>query len=118
MEGCEEMDGYKLDEYIIQVSQDKKEVFAWTRHGAKAFKILPEEKDIFRFDPKRALQHMRHYTLKGLTRCYHCGKDITSYEIVDFTEPVCDVCHKNYKDNLKDEGNCRICGKPRSICCC
>ncbi|MFA5306055.1 MAG: hypothetical protein WC365_01260 [Candidatus Babeliales bacterium] len=109
---------------IIHVSDDKKDVSAWIDKGSSAWYIKPTEKDMYRFDPERALKFMHHKVMKGVARCSKCGWEgaKSEFKFGQFAELLCVACIedrvKQVEEDLKTGNVCRICRRPRSICCC
>jgi len=119
-----EMVRYERDGCIIMVSNDKKDVKAWTDGGSSSWYIRPMEKDMYRFDPKRALAFMRHKVIAGIGRCSRCGWEGKKEEF-KFGHMAAILCVACIADDIKavDEdiktGNiCRLCKKPRHLCVC
>jgi ribosomal protein L37AE/L43A len=116
---------YKNDECTIHVeTEGTKRIFAWVDDGQTAFYVRPSEIDMFRFDPQRALQFMRHKIKKGIYRCSHCGWEGKREEFIrgHFAALLCVACNDDYHNriatDIKTKNLCHKCGEPRSICSC
>lgn len=112
---------YGKDGCIIRVYNEKK-VSAWMNN--RTYYIRPDENDIFRFDPERALSIMLHKKRKGVTRCSKCGWEGKSEEFKPgyMAEILCVACLEESanecENDLKTGNICRKCGAPRSRCVC
>jgi hypothetical protein len=119
------MDGeYRKGGCVILVHTNGKGVAAWTNNGGNSFFIRPAEKDLFRFDPNRALSFMLHKERKGIVRCSRCGWEGKADEFIHgyMSEVLCVACNKDSTEECERDiatGNiCRLCKKPRSSCVC
>ena len=119
-----DMTRFDLEDCVIIVSNDKKDVKAWTESGSASWYIKPTEKDMFRFDPERALGHMRHKVLAGIGRCSRCGWEGKKEEF-KFGHMAAILCIACIADDIKETENdiksgniCLKCRMPRSRCTC
>lgn len=109
---------------IIHVDDDKKDARAWIDKGSTSWFIRISEKDMFRFDPERALKFLQHKVNKGIARCSECGWEgqRSEFKYGHMAALLCVACIEErikQVENDKKTGNiCRLCKKPRSICTC
>ena len=88
-------DEYRTEDCIIQVSPDKQFALAWVNSGAYQWFIKKNELDMYRFDPRRALYHMKHLIQKGTYRCSRCGWEGPRSEFVASSNKLlCVACMK------------------------
>lgn len=118
-------DIYKKNECVIHVDKSLSEpVSAWVDNGQTAFYIKQSEKDMFKYDPERALMFMSHMVNRGIRRCSRCGWEGKKEEFRHghMAELLCIACcaddAETYKKDIQTGNICRICGQPRSRCCC
>lgn len=116
---------YDFEDCVIIVQNDKKEVKAWTAKGSNAWFIKPTEKDMFRFDPEKAIRHMQHKVNDGIQRCSRCGWESKQAEEFKFGYMAAILCVACITDDIKETENdiktgniCLKCRKPRSRCTC
>lgn len=119
-----EMTRYDFEDCVIIVQNDKKEVKAWTAKGSNAWFIKPTEKDMFRFDPEKAIRHMQRKVTAGIGRCSRCGWEGMKSEF-KFGYMAAILCVACIADDIKETENdiktgniCLKCRKPRSRCTC
>lgn len=118
------MTRYDFEDCVIIVQADKKEVKAWTENGSASWFIKPYEKDMFRFDPKKAIRQMQRKVNAGIGRCSRCGWEGMKSEF-KFGYMAAILCVACIADDIKETENdikigniCRKCRQPRSRCVC
>lgn len=119
-----EMERCTLEDCIIMVSKDKQTVKAWTNNGSNVWYIRANERDVYRFDPSRALAMMRHKVLANVGRCSNCGWEgpTEEFKYGHMAAILCVACieddKKEVENDLKTGNICRLCKKPRHLCNC
>ena len=115
-------DAIEIGEVVIH----QKSKMAWHGHGRTAFPLNAEEtKLIAEGKGEEVAQSILAMRSTGRLRCTGCSKEIAESEIASrplFAGAVCADCSKKHGELLERErksGNvCRMCGQPRSNCCC
>ena len=115
---------YDFKDCVIIVQADKKEVKAWTEKGSASWFIKPAEKDMFRFDPEKAIRQMQRKVNAGLGRCSRCGWEgkREEFKFGYMAAILCVACIaediKETENDIKTGNICLKCHQPRSRCTC